>query len=97
MKDEQVKNLNALLNQAQFQIDIAQGTIEELRASLNQVVTDNKPAQREFKIGDYVISKNRPHIHQCGKVTSATKAFLTITDDETDKTFKKARRNVSLL
>ena len=98
MKDNKIQQLKSKIRRTQGHINAAQTSLEDLSDLLDQFTIANRPAQREIKIGDYVISKNRPNNNKVGKVTSASKSFLTVTpDNEREKPFKKARHNLALL
>ena len=98
MKDNKIQQIKSKIRRTQGQINAAQSTLEELSDLLDQFTIANIPAQSEIKIGGYVISKNRPNNNKAGKVTSASKSFLTVTpDNPNEKPFKKARHNLALL
>ena len=88
MKDNKIRQIQDKIRKSQNQINAAQETLDELSNLLDQLTFANIPAQREIKIGDYIISKNKVNDNKCSRVTSASKIFLTVApENKTDKPF----------
>ena len=91
MTTHQITKIKSKITKAQNQIDECQHTLKELHNLLALLIVSNTETSPVIKIGDYVISKTNPNKSKCGKVTSRTDNYITITpDDPNDKSFRKA-------